>query len=251
MPSALVTRRYNCVRLVPLYPGAYNRRRPVNLAPSTTFVAGQVLGISGTAANAVQTLTTTGTPTGGSQTVTVTDPISGKAYAFDVPYNSSSATAQTNVRAAIGNSDIAVTGGAQPGTALVFTFSGRYASRPVYPMTTVTTGLTGGTNPAASFAQTTLGRTANTYAAYVGGGATDPAKCLLEYACVTDASGYIVAGSSAYTGEGFQEPSHPAWFGGVFRVGDLTGLDAGAVVDLGARLESGAVTDADAVILIP
>ena len=144
-----------------------------------------------------------------------------------------------------------VTGGPQPGSTLVFTFSGtRYASRPIAPMTTVTTGLTGGTNPAASFAQTATGRTANTYGAYVGGGATDPARCLLEYACVTDAAGYATFGATAAT-DGSAEISVPAYFGGVFRVGDTTGLDAGALVDMGARMESGAVTDADGIFLIP
>ena len=97
----------------------------------------------------------------------------------------------------------------------------------------------------------TLGRTANTYGIYVGGSATDPAKGILEYACVTDANGWVVQGGQAYAGEGNVDPSAPAWFGGVFRVGDLTGLDAGAVTDMGARLESGAVTDDDAVLLIP
>lgn len=251
MPSRLVTRRYTNARLVPLYEGAYNRRRPVNLAPSTTFAAGVALGISGVAANAVQTLTTTGTPTGGSQTVTFNDPQSGAAITFVVPFDATAAIAQTNMRAAIGNSDVVVTGGPQPGTALIFTFSGtRYAGRPIYAMTTVA-AFTGGTAPAASFAQTTVGRTANTYAAYVGGGATDPAKCLLEYPCTTDAAGYVSFGSQAYSGEGGLMPSAPAWFGGVFRLGDTSGLDAGGIVDLGARFESGTIADADAVILIP
>jgi hypothetical protein len=250
MPSAAVIRRNAYSRLVPFYPGSYDRRRPVNLAPSTTFPAGQVLGISGVAANNVQTLTTTGTPTGGSQTITFTDPNSGDPITFVVAFDSTNTQAQTAMRAAIGNSDVVVTGGPQPGSTLIFTFSGtRYAGRPIYPMTTVTTGLTGGTTPAASFAQTTAGRTANTYGIYVGGSATDPAKCLLEYACITDAAGYATFGTTAAT-DGSAEPSVPAYFGGVFRIGDTTGMDAGALVDMGARMESGAVTDADGIFII-
>ena len=253
MPSSLVTRRYTNARLVPLYPGAYNRRRPVNLAPSTTFPAGQVLGISGVTANATHTLTTTGTPDAGTQTLQFVDPISGDTNTFVVLFNSTIAQTQTSIRAAIGNSDVAVTSAgsaAQPAAAHIFTYTGRYAGLPVAPLTITANGLTGGTTPAGAITST-LGRTANTYGIYVGGSATDPAKCLLEYACITDSSGNVSFGSQAYTGEGSIEPSAPAWFGGVFKVGDLTGLDAGALVDMGARLESGAVTDAAAVILIP
>jgi hypothetical protein len=246
----MIIRRTNFARLVPAFggPDSYEPRRSINLQPSTTFEAGRVLGISGVAANAVQTLTTTGTPTGGSQTVTIVDPLSGRSTTFLVPFDSSSATAQTNVRAAIGNSDVAVTGGAQPGTALVFTFSGRYASRPVYAMTTDASGLTGGTTPAATFAQTTVGRTALTYGKYVGAGATDPAKCILEYGCVTDASGYATPGDQAWAGGEELQISVPAFFGGAFFVEDLVGLDAGAVVDLGGKLESGAVGTAGSVL---
>jgi hypothetical protein len=241
MPMSSVIARTIVTELIPLFPNEPAPQQPVNLQPSTTFAAGTVLGISGVAANAVQTLTTTGTPTGGSQTVTFTDPLSGAVSTFVVPFDSSSATAQTAARAAIGNSDVAVTGGAQPGTALVFTFTGRYASQPVHAMTTDASGLTGGTTPAATFAQTTVGRSVNTYGKYVGAGATDPAKCLLRHACVTDAAGWISYGSSAYLGEGMYVPSTPAYFGGVFLVADLTGLDDGAVVDLGGKLSSGTI----------
>jgi hypothetical protein len=254
MPRELVTRRYARTRLVAFYdsddrPG---RRRHVNLAPSTTYVAGQAMGRSGVAANDVQTLTTTGVPTGGSQTWRFTDPISGATADFAVPFDSSSATAQTNIRAAIGNSDVVVSGGAQPGTPLVFTFSGtRYASKPVGLMTLVTNALTGGTSPVGAMAQTTLGRTAGTYGKYVGGGATDPCKGLLEYGCVTDAQGYITYGGQTYTGESTLETSTPMWTGGVFRLGDTTGLDAGAITDLSARFESGDINDPEAIIVIP
>lgn len=243
MPMQSVTFRRTLTKLVPLYPKPEAWCLPVNLAPSTTFVAGTVLGVAGAAANDVQTMTTTGTPTGGKNVVTVVDPISGLSTTFDVPFDATNTIAQTNIRAALGNSDVAVTGGAQPGTALVFTFSGRYASLPVLLMTVNASGLTGGTTPAASFAHTTQGRTANTYAAYVGGGATDPAKCLLEHDCVTDAAGNITYGSSAFNGEGIVRSDTPAFFGGAFKCSDLTGLDAGAVVDLGVVLKAGTVSD--------
>jgi hypothetical protein len=245
MPSSMIIRRTNYARLVqafPTSPGAYDPRRSINLQPSTTFPAGQVLGISGVAANAVQTQTTTGTPTGGTITDTVVDPLSGESTTFTFAFDAAASAVQTAIRAAIGNSDVAVTGGPSPGTALVFTFSGRYASRPVYPMTADVTAATGGTNTASTFAQTTVGRTALTYGKYVGGSATDPAKCLLEYACVTDAAGYATPGDAAWAGAEELQISVPAFFGGAFFVEDLTGLDAGAVVDLGGKLESGTVS---------
>jgi hypothetical protein len=250
MPSSYATRRYTHTRLVPFYPGAYNRRRNVNLAPLTTFPAGQWLGIAGVTANATHTLTTTGTPTGGSQTLQFVDPMSGDTNTFVVAFDSTNAQAQTAIRAAIGNSDVAVTGGAQPGTALVFTYTGRYAGKPVAPLTVATNGLTGGTAPAGAITST-LGRTANTYGLYVGGSATDPAKALLEYPCVTDANGWVVKGGQAYAGEGNASPAVPAWFGGVFRLGDTVGYDAGAIVDIGARFESGSISDVDSIIIIP
>ena len=254
MPRELVTRRYANARLVPFYdsddrPG---RRRHVNLAPSTTYVAGQAMGRSGSAANDVQTLTTTGTPTGGSQTWQFVDPVSGATSTFAVQFDDTATEAQTAMRAAIGNSDVVVTGGPQPGTALVFTFSGtRYASKPVGLMTLVTNALTGGSTPAGAMAQTTLGRTAGTYGKYVGGSGTDPCKGLLEYACTTDAQGYVTLGAQGYTGEGTIDPSTPMWTGGVFRLGDTTGLDAGAITDLGARFESGDINDPEAIIVVP
>lgn len=252
MPSSLVIRRNNFTRLVQAFggtPGAYDPRRPINLQPSTSFPAGQLLGISGAAANAVKTLTTTGTPTGGYQTVTFTDPLSGRATTFQVQFDDTATEAQTAMRAAIGNSDVVVTGGPQPGTALVFTFSGtRYASRPVPVMTTDASTLTGGATPAASFAETTAGRTALTYGKYVGGSATDPAKCILEYACTTDSAGYATPGDTAWIGGEEYSPSVMAFFGGAFFVEDLVGLDAGAVVDLGGKLESGTVSLAGSVL---
>lgn len=240
MPMAQVIQRTEKTELIPLFPGCYAPERPVNLAPSTTFAAGTVLGIAGVAANEVQLLTTTGTPTGGSQTWRFYDPISGDTSDFTVAYNAAVADTQAAIRAAIGNADVTVSGsGAQPGNAHTFTFSGRYASLPIALMTLVTNALTGGTSSAGAVTRTTLGRTANTYAAYVGGGATDPAKCLLRHACVTDAAGYVSYGATAWSGGDVLQPATPAFFGGVFLTTDLTGLDAGAIVDLGGKLESG------------
>lgn len=236
----LETRRYATAKLMPLYCPDEAVELPINLAPSTVFAKGRVLGQVTSGGNEVQTLTVTGTPTGGSVTVTVVNPLTGITYTFDVPYNSSAATAQTAARAVLG-ANVTVTGGALPGATLIFTFNGDLASLPVMPMTVNAAALTGGTTPAATFARTTTGRTANTYANYVDGNSdgTEVARCILSYDCATDAGGNItmgtVAGASA-RGETYKDT--PAYFMGIFLTTDLLGLDAAAVVDFG-RLWSG------------
>jgi hypothetical protein len=191
MAQSTAQQTYSVSPLLPLYSEAEYPAPvlPVNLQPSTVFARGTVLGLIASSANDVQTLTVTGTPTGGTITVSFTDPITGAATTFSLAFNSSTASSQTAIRAAIGNSDVAVTGGTLPGSTNIFTFSGRYAGLPVPPMTVATNALTGGTSPAASFAHTTTGRSAGTYGAYTDGGTTDPAVCLLKYACATDSSG--------------------------------------------------------------
>lgn len=238
------TRRHVYTKLLPYVAPERAVELPVNLAPSTVFPRGTVLAEITSSANATHTLTTTGTPTGGSQTLGFVDPITNISSTFVVDYNSSAATAQTNIRAAIGNSDVAVTGGAQPGTALVFTYTGRYAAIPVAPLTIVTNALTGGSTPAGAITSTT-GRTAGTYAAYsdAGSGGLSTARCVLAYDCATDASGKITLGTSAVGGpHGETYFDRPAYFIGIFKTTDLTGLDANAVADLG-RLLSGTYLD--------
>jgi hypothetical protein len=236
------TRRFRTAKLLPLHCPEKAVELPINLAPSTVFARGTVLGQTTTAVNAVQTLTVTGTPTGGSLTASVVHPVTGETLDFDLPYNSSNATAQTNARAVLG-ANVTVTGGALPGSTLVFTFNGDLASTPVALMTADVTGLTGGT-PAASFANTTTGVTGNTFAAYADGGSggLDTARCILAYDVATDAGGNIFLGTSTSSERGFSTKDTPAYFVGIFLTTDLTGLTAAAVADLG-RLLSGTVAD--------
>jgi hypothetical protein len=236
MAQSTAQQTYSVSPLLPLYSEAEYPAPvlPVNLQPSTVFARGTVLGLIASSANDVQTLTVTGTPTGGTITVSFTDPITGAATTFSLAFNSSTASSQTAIRAAIGNSDVAVTGGTLPGSTNIFTFSGRYAGLPVPPMTVATNALTGGTSPAASFAHTTTGRSAGTYGAYTDGGTTDPAVCLLKYACATDSKGRVTFGTAATGGvEGQGALTAPAYFGGIFSTAELTGLDAAGAVNLG------------------
>jgi hypothetical protein len=159
---AYETRTYNGRKVVPLYRPDMAIELPVNLAPSTVFGRGTVIAEITSAANDVQTLTVTGTPTGGSLTIQVTDPLTGALGSYILPYNSSAGAAQTLIRAVLG-ANITVTGGALPGTPLVFTASGSFVGLPLAPQTILTNGLTGGTTPAGAFVHTTTGRTKGTY----------------------------------------------------------------------------------------
>lgn len=112
----------------------------------------------GTNQNDVQTVTVTGTPTGGSFTLTYGGQVTG-----NIAYNASAATVQAALVALsnIGNStNVAVTGGALPGSAVVVTFQGLLGNEPQTPMTANGAGLTGGTTPAVTVTHTTPGTTA-------------------------------------------------------------------------------------------
>jgi hypothetical protein len=235
------TTRHTSAKLLPLHCPEKAVELPINLNPSTSYVRGTVLGQVTTAVNDVKTLTIPYTPTGGSLTMGVTSPITGQSFTFAVPYNSSSATAQTNIRAVIG-ANVTVSGGALPGTPLVFTFNGDFASIPVPSMTIVANALTGGTPSAPTIVDTTRGVTANTYDTYAdaGSGGLDTARCILAYDCVTDSGGFITLGTvAAGAGErGYVTRDVPAYFVGIFLATDLTGLTAAAVADLG-RLFNG------------
>jgi hypothetical protein len=73
-------------------------------------------------------------------------------------------------------------------------------------------------------------------------GAGRPA-CILGLPCVTDASGNITYNTTGGGGQfGEQWLTAPAYFGGAFNVGDLTGLDAHAVTVLAGRFLNGGLS---------
>src|SRR4051794_18425713 len=132
MPQAQALQYFANNPLQPAY-SAHTTELAVNIAPSTTLSKGTVLGQVTSSANDVQTLSVTNTPTSGSATVTGTNPLTGGTFTFAVPYNATSTVAQTNIRAAfgVGASGVTVTGGAWPGSALVFTYTGSLGSIPI------------------------------------------------------------------------------------------------------------------------
>lgn len=224
----------------------------VRLPPNVTYAAGQVLAEATTAAarNEVQTLTVTGTPTGGNVPLTV--PGRGTV---NIAYNSTAAAAQTLMDGLIGAGNVTVSGGALPGTALVFTFGGEYGNRDVAAMTVVSTGLTGGTTPAAAIAETTKGSAGSTEVmTAVNSGASDGTekpKGILEQDVQTDEKGCVLD----EWGVGSNNVTASMLIAGEYQCAKLTGLHANHVTNGHAqqfgRLTSGnAITDAEAVIKI-
>jgi hypothetical protein len=109
----------------------------------------------GTNANDVQTVSITGTPTGGTFTLTY----NGQTTAA-IAYNASAATVQAALALLtnIGTSaNIACSGGALPGSAVVCTFQGLLGNAAQPVMTANGAGLTGGTTPAVVVTHTTTG----------------------------------------------------------------------------------------------
>lgn len=128
------------------------------------LAAGQALG---GITNERQTLTITGTPTGGSFTITAY----GETTAA-IAYNANAAAVLAALLAlnAFESGDLAVGGGALPGTGVTIDFLGYYAGQNV-PMLTTTDSFTGGSSPASAVAQTTAGADAVTDVAAVPAGA--------------------------------------------------------------------------------
>lgn len=220
----------------------------INLAPSSTFTKGTVLGNITSAANDVQTVTISGSPTGGSFTLSGTNPLTGQSFTTAaIAYNAASSAVQTALTAstAFGTGNVTVSGSA--GGPYTITAAGAMVDMPV-PVMTHADSFTGGTTPAAAVAHTTTGRSAGTYAAYASGNSdgTENPRCILKFDCATDASGNITYGPSAIGGPwGETYPSVPAYFSGYFDTSLLVGLDSNAVASTSqfGKLISGTVTD--------
>jgi hypothetical protein len=222
--------------LIPYYKPELAVTRAVNLAPSTVYQRGTVLGKIANSANAVQTISDTGTVSGGTYTISGTNPVTGASFTTAaIAYDANNAAIKAALEAVLGAGiTVTVAGSGMPTNDTTLTFSGTGAGVPV-PLMTITNSVTGGGSLA--IANTTVGRSAGTYAAYADGGTTDPAVCILQYACATDALGQVYFGSTAGSEFGSARPDAPAYFAGVFATSELVGLDANGVTDLKARLE--------------
>ena len=104
--------------------------------------------------NSVQSLTITGSPTGGTFTLTF-----GAHTTTTLNYNATATQVLNALQAlsSIGTGNVAVTGGALPGTAITITFQGTMANTAESTITIGTNSLTGGTTPAPHVASTQTG----------------------------------------------------------------------------------------------
>jgi len=148
------------------------------------------------AVNEEQTITITGSPTGGTFTLSFggepTDPI---------PYNATAVQVDAALEAlsTIGLNNVACSGTDLPGGSIVVEFTGALAGQDVDLMTIDDSGLTGGTSPTGSVAETTTGRAVQ---GVLGGQAT--ASLVNGRIVVTDtATGYSKSDlSMAWSGDG-------------------------------------------------
>lgn len=106
-----------------------------------------------TPADEVQSLATSGTPTGGTINLTFQGQTTG-----DIAYNAAASAVQTALLALsnLDSGDVVASGGALGTNPVVLTFGGRFKGANV-PKITVTTALTGGTDPTAEITVTTEG----------------------------------------------------------------------------------------------
>jgi hypothetical protein len=209
----------------------------VNLAASTTYPAGTILGeLVGT--DEVQTVTIPTNNTGGTFTITY----SGQTTSA-LAYNATAAQVQAALEALsnIGPGNIQVTLAAGVYT---LTFRGTLGQTNVAAVTT-TPSLTGGTNTAAVATGTGgVAGTAGTYAPYLSGNTngTQIPKGVLQYACTTDASGNVSPGTSTSGNEwGLTRKYASMYVQGEFSCQDLVGLDANCITVGFGRLVQGTV----------
>lgn len=106
------------------------------------------------AENEVQTVTITGTPTGGTFTLTYS-----AQETAAIAYNATAADVQAALEALsnIDDGDVLCAGGPFPGTPVTVEFTGNLANTNVALMTADSTGLTGGTTPDVTVAETVAG----------------------------------------------------------------------------------------------
>lgn len=104
--------------------------------------------------NEVQTLAISGTPTGGTFKLIYDGQTTG-----NIPYNADAVAVKAALEALsnIAVGDVTCTGGPLPGSSIAITFTGNLGGTDVPQITTDSTGLSGGTSPAAAITETTKG----------------------------------------------------------------------------------------------
>lgn len=196
---------------------------------------------TGAAQNEIQTATVTGTPTGG----TVRLALDGKPTAA-LAHNASAAVVQAALEA-LPNVGAGNVGVALAGAVYTVTFQGALAAQDVPELTLFANALTGGSTPSVTIATTQIGRAAGAqWAAYNDSLSNGLQVCrgLLRYPTEVGLNGVHAVDSSMWNEHPEGPRSAPVYVGGTFRCGDLVGLDAAAVADLGRLVNGTLITDA-------
>lgn len=216
----------------------------VRLPLGSDLAAGTVLGLvsGGAVASEVKTLTITGTPTGGSFTVT----FNGETTVA-VAYDATAAALQAALVTLFGTGNVVVTGSA--GGPYTVTFGGVLANTRVASFT-MANSFTGGTNPTIASVNTTRGSCGPRQAdAYTDGASEGLSKAVGVLKADFDSDNY---GGNTANESGTTNQAEGAFMytGGYFLTGQMTGLDAAAVADLGRLVAGTAHTDSSAVLFI-
>lgn len=121
---------------------------------------------SGTNTNEQQTITITGTPTGGTFTLSF-----GGSTTAPIAFNATAATvlAALELLPTIGQGNMTATGGAEPGTPVVVTFTNELGNAAQSAMTASGASLTGGSTPAVAVTRSTPGTTGESVFGIYGG----------------------------------------------------------------------------------
>lgn len=231
--SVAPTTRFSVRKLSPAASG-YERESTVRLPGLINWLAGSVLGyVTGTAASAVHRLTFTGTVTGGTFRL-----VYGAEVSLSVTWNATPATLVTNLQVAMddlvgaGNSVVSGTGPYD------ITFQSELANRSI-PIPAVINALTG-TSPVLTPTLQIAGHPGSGLAGLYNDALSDgtqTARCILSQDTATDLRGCIITDRPGSTYN-----SAPVFVGGQFFTGDLIGLDANGVTDLGRLINGNAIT---------
>lgn len=227
---------YSMKRVIPARKPFIAMQQPVPLAQGI-YAAGTVVGaITSANVNAVQTISISGTPTHSTLTLSGLPGGVSLTFAQDV----SPAAMATAINNLLGASSVGVTGTAN--LSYVLTWGGSYAGQPI-PLPGVSAVFTGGTTPAATIANTTVGVGPQGYYRAYASGNTDGSQVptgWLEYPVAADYSGQLWLGNVIGASEfGQSGRVTPMWYCGDFYVPDLIGLDANALGILQGHLPVG------------
>lgn len=260
---------YSQDRVDPIFMPNNQLCMPVRFMPNLTVPAGTVLGqVTSASASEVQTLNWSGSgdvPTGGTFLLSIVGIDGGTYWTDDLAYNISNANLKIALDALLDDAGydgatVTIGGGACPVDTTV-TFGGTAAYKDMPTLGYDITNITSSGTATLAITATTPGVTQYLWGAYsdIASDGRQVAKAIAQRTFRTDYFGRVafathespssgtLTGAIAQPEHGVYEEAAPAWFGGIFRVSDLTGLDANGAADLG-RIISGAYNSTDGLL---